>query len=533
MTYELTCRIKAYIQPFERQLALQELEVLAGAPPRPVPTLADQADRFQVRSQLSPQHLARELVFWEIVGAERSITTQQSLRESTVNVVRKGVSFAELANLLPFNGSVPLPNRRCLRYATHGLHEYRGKFFPQLVRTLINVANVPRRSIVADPFCGSGTTAVETMLARREALGLDMNPLSVFVARTKCGVLNVKVKQLENAYEAIRGALLAGRKPSRKYSRLADTSETDLTYLKTWFHPRVLDELDTIYATVRASAGGSIRDFFLVSLSNVLRRVSWQKEDDLRIRKEVKPANNLDPIREFLEEVDRSTRLILAFLRQERGCSTTKVSIQEGDAKDLSLLWQSWKGQVDLVITSPPYATALPYLDTDRLSLCFLGLLPRSKHREWDHQMIGNREITDKTRRSYWERFTMENGNLPISVSKLVTKIHRLNLNSGVGFRRRNLPPLLYKYFADMRKVLISLRTVMKRGASAFIVVGNNHTIAGGKYVDIPTAKLLTDIAMAQGFKSLREIPMEMLVSRDLFRKNTIGSESILHVQKR
>src|SRR5205814_4368247 len=112
----------------------------------------------------------------------------------------------------------------------------------------------------------------------------------------------------------------------------------------------------------------------------------------------------------------------------------------------------------------------------------------------WDNQMIGNREITDKTRRSYWERFTMENGNLPVTVAKHLTKIQLLNLNSGVGFRRRNLPSLLYKYFADMRKVLIGLRIVMKRGANAFIVVGNNHTIAGGKYVDIPTAKLLIDI---------------------------------------
>src|SRR2546423_68831 len=102
MTYDLTCRIKSYIQPFERKLALQELEILAGAPPRPIPTIVDQADRFEVSSQMSAKHLARELAFWEVVCAEKSITTHQSLRESTVSVARNGVRLSEFANLLPF-----------------------------------------------------------------------------------------------------------------------------------------------------------------------------------------------------------------------------------------------------------------------------------------------------------------------------------------------------------------------------------------------------------------------------------------------
>ena len=532
MSYEVTCRIKAYIQPFERQLALEELTMLAGAAPRPLPTLVDETDRFQVRSQLPPHDLARELGFWEVVSFDKAIMTRQSLRESTVNIVRNSRNLAEIAKLLPFNGLVPLPNRRCLRYATHGLHEYRGKFFPQLVRTLINVAKVPRDSIVADPFCGSGTTAVETRLAQREALGLDMNPLSVFVARTKCSVLNVKVIQLENSYRTLTERLLARRKSSRKYSRLAEISNTDLNYLNAWFHPRVLDELDSIYAAIRASSGGEIRDFFLVCISNILRRVSWQKADDLRIRKEAKSVNDLNVTTEFLEEIQRSMRLIVAFLRQERACPRNDVSIQEGDAKNLSTLWSAWKNKIDLVITSPPYATALPYLDTDRLSLCFLGLLPRSKHRQWDQHMIGNREITEKTRKMYWEEFTSQNHKLPSSIAGLITNIHQLNSKSDAGFRRRNLPSLLYKYFVDMREVLTGLHGIIREGAHVFVVVGDNHTIAGGKHIGIPTADLLSQIAASIGFDVLAETPMEMLVSRDLFRKNAIGSEKIVHFQK-
>lgn len=532
MSYDIICRVKPYIQPFERRLALQELGALAGAEPSPLPALVDEADRFRVRSRMPAPDLARELAFWEVVAADTTFMTRQCLRESTANVVRNGITLEELATLLPFNGSVPLPNRRCLRYATHGLHEYRGKFFPQLVRALINVAKVRRGSLVADPFCGSGTSAVETLLAQRRAIGLDMNPLSVFVARTKCSVLNVKVTQLENAYRILSRLLCIGSKISQKYSRLAEMSDSDLEYLNAWFHPRVLDDLDTIYRAIRATSGGAIRDFFLVCVSNILRRVSWQKEDDLRIRKEKKAVNDLNVTDQFLAEVHRSMRLVVAFLRQERGCPKSDVSIQEGDAKNLSVLWSAWKNKIDLVITSPPYATALPYLDTDRLSLCFLGLLPRNGHRERDNHMIGNREISDKTRQTYWEKFTSQSQEFPSSITDLIMNIHRLNLKSGAGFRRRNLPSLLYKYFIDMREVLTGLHEIIRNGAHVFVVVGNNHTVAGGNRIDIPTADLISQIAASIGFDVMDETPMEMLVSRDLFRKNAIGSEKIVHFQK-
>src|ERR1041384_1745906 len=532
MTQDVVCRVKPYIQPFERQLALRELSMLTGCEPIPLPSLVDQPDRFRVRSGTSVDELARELAFWEAVGVDKAIITQQSLRESTANLVRNGITLEELAQLLPFNGSVPLPNRRCLRYATHGLHEYRGKFFPQLVRTLINIANVPRGAMVADPFCGSGTTAVETMLAERQSIGLDMNPLSVCVARTKCAVLTVKLGVLEARYLTLRERLLGGRTPSAKFARLSELALADLQYLKAWFHPRVLDQLDRIYAAIRESCGGTIRDLFLVCLSNILRRVSWQKDDDLRIRKENKSVEKLNVTHEFISETERSVRLIVAFLRQERARPGNTVKIQEGDARCVSEVWADWKGEIDLVITSPPYATALPYLDTDKLSLCFLGLLPRQKHRQWDQLMIGNREVSERTRQAYWQDFMARSNELPRSVVRLITEIYDLNSHATVGFRRRNLPSLLLKYFFDMREVLVGLRMVVREGAHVFIVVGNNHTVAGGKHIVIPTAEFLSSIAESIGFTLLRGTDMDMLVSRDLFRKNAIGSEKIVHLQK-
>jgi site-specific DNA-methyltransferase (cytosine-N4-specific) len=142
--------------------------------------------------------------------------------------------------------------------------------------------------------------------------------------------------------------------------------------------------------------------------------------------------------------------------------------------------------------------------------------------------MIGNREITEKQRSSYWELFETKKKKLPRSVSTLIEKVSTLNSRIAVGFRRRNLPVLLTKYFMDMQQVFEGMIALLRPGSPAYVVIGNNHTIAGGERVEIETAGLLVDIASAAGMKSEERIPMEMLVSRDIFKKNAVGSEEIL-----
>ena len=226
-----------------------------------------------------------------------------------------------------------------------------------------------------------------------------------------------------------------------------------------------------------------------------MRSVSWQKIDDLRVRKEIRLDVDTDPKKEFLEELARSVRAVLALRYQEKSTQFLAHHIVAGDARRCSEVWSKHKGKVDVVITSPPYATALPYLDTDRLSLCYLGLLPRPEHRTRDQLMIGNREVTDRIRREYITRFESHGTSLPMSVRSIIKKIENLNEGTGVGFRRRNLPALLSNYFFDMRDVLSGIFDLLKAGSGAFIVVGNSHTIAGGKRVDIETARLLGEIA--------------------------------------
>jgi hypothetical protein len=534
MQFSSICKMKDYIQPFERHLALAELVALTGAQPQPRPPANGEPVEYRVVSKVRPEELASKLAYWECVQGDEDRLTSQTLAEATVNIVRNGIPLDQLAAQLPFQGSPPIPSRRCLRYGTHGIHEYRGKFFPQLVRSLINIANVPKGGIVADPMCGSGTTVVEAVRANCHGIGLDMNPLSVFLTRVKCELLGIDAEKLSDGYQRLREELLRV-KPKQtlsKSSYFQTLPAADQTYLAKWFSLPVLCDLDAIMMAIGRLEDPYVKDLATLSVSNILRKVSWQKEDDLRVRKVLKQDTDLDPLQEYLQELGRSVRLVLAFLYQNRAKPRGTFDVAQGDARAIANSWSRWLGRVDAVIMSPPYATALPYLDTDRLSLCYLGFLSRPEHRRRDLAMIGDREVTDKVRRHYWEVFQEHKAVLPDSIRSLVERVEKLNSRQQVGFRRRNTAALLSKYFFDMKDVLMGIPSLLAVGRFAYVVVGNNRTQAGGELVDINTAELLTDLAVAVGLKHQESLPMEMLVSRDIFRKNAMPSEVILSFQR-
>ena len=49
-------------------------------------------------------------------------------------------------------------------YAFHNLYPYKGKFYPRVVRTLINAFKLTQNSLLLDPFNGSGTATHEASL---------------------------------------------------------------------------------------------------------------------------------------------------------------------------------------------------------------------------------------------------------------------------------------------------------------------------------------------------------------------------------
>ena len=66
----------------------------------------------------------------------------------------------------------------------HEFYRYPARFSPRFVRAAIAAFTSPG-DVILDPFVGGGTTVAEAMLMGRRSVGADINPLAVFVARTK------------------------------------------------------------------------------------------------------------------------------------------------------------------------------------------------------------------------------------------------------------------------------------------------------------------------------------------------------------
>ena len=367
----LICQLKPYIQPFERTLALQELASLSRAVPQKSPDKNGNDNLFTVSSEITADELAEQVTYWERIGVGSTLLTKQVLRESTQELARRSrVSDIGPSATLSLGSDIRVPRRRCLRYGPHGIHEYRGKFFPQLVRALINISETPQRGIVADPMCGSGTTLVEAVLANRLGIGLDLNPFSSLLAETKCSLLKADPDELMEAFRSVQEELQKPAKsigPSINLPYLSKLPPTDQDYLVRWISPDALAELDRIAILVESTPSPSAKALMKIALSNIIRPVSWQKTGDLRVRREI--LDGPRPIEVFLVNLENSVKSITALLLQLTRAELGPHEVSCGSALDATSVWEEYKGQIDTVITSPPYATALPYLDTDRLSL--------------------------------------------------------------------------------------------------------------------------------------------------------------------
>jgi DNA modification methylase len=67
--------------------------------------------------------------------------------------------------------------------ARHNLHKYWGKKPANIFSKCISFFS-KEGELVLDPFCGSGVTVIESVISKRKAIGLDLNPFAAFLTET-------------------------------------------------------------------------------------------------------------------------------------------------------------------------------------------------------------------------------------------------------------------------------------------------------------------------------------------------------------
>jgi len=496
--------------PYERDFARREAESVFQSR-----AIGDEACLRVPARAFHDARAERLTYFARVVSPNgRSVIPRQTQLEETAHVGRRVI-------------------RQSTRYSAHGLHEYKGKFNPQIVRAIGNIIGLSEDSWVLDPFCGSGTTLLECAHTGWNATGLDRNPLAIHIANAKLAAIRNAERLLDQmgplVDELSKYAGLSGiaEIPKSRFSRhLGDDWMEDLPafdYLRSWFPLPVLAQVVAVLRTVRTSVRNrSDRSVFEVILSDCVRASSLQEPADLRIRRRKDAQPNYPILEWFIEAVQEQLPRI-ARARNALGRITSSQNAVLGDNRELH--GQIAKRRFDAVITSPPYETALPYIDTQRLSLVLLGHIPPTAIQSTEQALTGARDISPRERRDIEAHIVAGDAALPREVVDLCRELLGALAKKENGFRRRNRPALVYRYFHNMAKFFTSLRNVTTPGAKVALVVGPSRTTLSGKEFIIDTPGLLGLVGEHCGFKLSMTVPMNTYPRYDLHQRNSIGSE--------
>lgn len=422
--------------------------------------------------------------------------------------------------------------RKDPKYVTHGLHPYKGKFYPQLAKGLMNLCALPAGASIFDPFCGSGTTLLEAYLNGYRSYGIDMNPLAAKIAKAKVGILDVDPDVVREAV----GILVSRIKDAPPYplDQLDQFDENILEELLSWFPEPVIRKLNWLLGSIRSVSEGVIKDFLEVVLSSIIREISQQDPNDLRIRRRKEPLHDANVYQLFLDALDLIYARIEKFW-SIRGYAPERFwpcRVIEGDSRKCETIRMLGleKDSVDLILTSPPYATALPYIDTDRLSLLVLFGMGTSVRRPVERALIGSREIVTTERRQLEQILGGKESGLPNNVSRYIEGLYSRVSKADVGFRRKNMPALLQRFFQDMALVLKHCQYVLRPGGEAMIVIGDNRIKVGSDYERIATTDFVQDIAIACGFELRERIDISVTTENLVHMKNAITENVVLRL---
>ena len=235
-----------------------------------------------------------------------------------------------------------------------GVHPYPAKFIAEIPRALVSALPVPKDTAVLDPFCGSGTSLVESQRKGLSAVGVDLNPIACLISRVKTEP--VPEKLLDIANNVIEDA-----------STENPVSIPDIPNLDHWFESDVQHQLARLmYAIEKAPA--TVQTCLRLALSSIVVRVSNQESDTryAAIRKKQKP-NAVRTL--FLRSVEKLGVALLA-----RNYPLTPVDVIEADI--LTVTPDQINKPVGLVVTSPPYPNAYEYWLYHKYRMWWLGFDP-------------------------------------------------------------------------------------------------------------------------------------------------------------
>lgn len=363
-------------------------------------------------------------------------------------------------------------------------------FSDKLVAEMIKRLDVQDDQIVLDPFCGTGTTLVESMKRGITSIGMDASPFSCFVSR-------VKTNRTLSADTLLDALIDVGIEYDLTHKKREIAHTSAYRYLRDsgmidrgWISAVPLKHaLALKQAILHASPNAACRDAFLLALvANLSTKIG-----NMKYGPEIYcgPAKrSVDVWQIFRGNVVQMVRDLCIAENLELGAAR----VLKGDARNCSsILKRNGYKKVHVAITSPPYPAEHDYTRNTRLELAFLDFITSNDH----IRTIKRAMVRSHTKGVYKTDRDAELVHDNKDINALADKIEKKCKSKPYGFARL-YPTVLRSYFGGMKRHLQSVSAVLERGGKYALVVGDQASYLG---THVPTAELLGQIAKEAGFK--------------------------------
>ena len=408
---------------------------------------------------------------------------------------------------------------------THQIHPYPAKLLPHIANFFVRASSLCKPGqIVLDPFCGSGTVALEASLAGANPIVADANPFALLVTKVKT-----------TPYET-PDLIATAHELRARISRLRTADPISVVNEHLWYSKSTKKELEKILRAIMEVEDDNLRDFFRVCFSVVARRLSYAdpavnvpvrlKEKQSRsdtanedIRKHLKWLETVSAAEEF----DRAVQLNIGRVHAANlAFPKRRPAIVVGqDARQL--IDQDSRrrpaASVPLTITSPPYGSAQKYIRASSLALNWLSLCPPSALAALEGHSIGREHLSSKYRATPCEAAD----NLSTEFRGLVERIRVKNPSRGA---------ITETYFHELGDALCEIERITTPDGHVVLILGNN-TVAG---LSVENDCFATEIMLELGF-SLELALIDRIHSRGLMTARNksaslISGETILMFRK-
>jgi adenine-specific DNA methylase len=302
---------------------------------------------------------------------------------------------------------------------------------------------------VLDPMAGSGTVVAVARANGHRAIGVDVDPLAVLMARVWTTSID-RERARSEALDVLGKAKATFRDLRSRDGYPANADEETRKFTTYWFDQYARRQLAALASAIDEVEDARLRDVMWCGFSRLIiaKQAGASLALDLSHSRPHRAFTRAPtkPFSAFISAVERVVVNCIDRRAPGRGPAST---LHQGDARALPVASSS----IDVVVTSPPYLNAIDYMRCSKFSLVWMG-----------HSISSLRLLRSTSVGTEAAGGETDNPNVR-------TVMDDLKLKPTLDSRHA---AILGKYVKDISEAVSEVARVLRPGGRAVYVVGEN-----------------------------------------------------------